>query len=788
MKRILLAILFLSSAVNLYGQSCVGESGYVHWNIWMNFGFEPDSSDMSIMDVYPEYPDQQNVLGSLQTPRRFNNYYASLIRGYISVPATDDYYFNVVGDDDTRFYLSSDESRDNLDLIARVYNYAAYENHYDTTIQTSQLIRLTAGQNYYFELHHFEGSGDDHATVYWRAPNSPDTDTVWQVIDHNYIKAYDCQGNCAPKGTACNDGNSATTNDQEDGFCNCVGEYPKTTACIGEREKVDAYYFDNIDGSYVEYDLLNAPNFPLVPDRQETLEGAYGPLETYVNDNYGTLVQGYLTVPVTGVYNFNITGDNQTFFYLSSDDNIANKQSHQALVYHNSGEVEHDRSSFQNIGPLTLEAGQFYYYEFRHKESGWRDFFSLHWKTPWQNTWKLVPKFYLYDYDCELSCVAEGTPCDDGNIYTNNDQYDANCNCVGTPCSGSDCDDTMAKYSFYEPAGSTGKNMTTAANSWETCGSSLATNPNPARASQQRWIMYDFDQKYRFQGSRVWNYNVSGQTDKGFRQVYVDYSEDGVSWTALGGLYNWPQAPGILDYGGFVGPNFNDVKARYILISAANNHGDPLCYGFSDISIDAIHCDDKDTPCDDLDPLTSYDKFDDNCNCKGVDIKCASDTILLARETLADPEFEARMHIESRALVPSTENISFTAGNSIVLLPGFEVDNSGVFRAEISDCLQAAFVANQEASKKRDEEGSSMITSVEERHRKEVIFRLNEPDMVALKLKDAKGNTLVTIIEDELEILGTYTKYIPTNRLRRGTYTVELTINDNLITETFEVN
>ncbi|KPM48948.1 PA14 domain-containing protein [Jiulongibacter sediminis] len=790
MKRTLLSLfLLVGFAHSLSAQSCVGESGYVNWSLWMNFSSQPDSADLSVMENYPEYPDQQNILGSLQTPANFNNYYASLIRGYISVPVTATYYFNVVGDDDTFFYLSSNESRNNLIERARVTGYTSSGQHNKYPEQTSGLITLNAGQNYYFELHHYEGGGSDHATVYWRIPDTPDIDTVWQVIDYNYLKAYSCDGSCPPRGTLCDDGNAQTTNDRQDGFCNCVGEYPKPSSCVGESGKVEAYYFDNIEGNYVEYDLVNSPNFPLVPDRAETLAGAYGPLQPYTRDQYGSLVQGYLTVPVTGQYSFNITGDNQTFFYLSSDHNIANKQSHQALVFYGISEADHANSSFQTIGPLTMEAGKYYYYEFRHKENGWRDFFSLHWKTPWQQNWKRIPKFYLFDYDCEISCITQGTPCDDGNIYTNNDQYDANCNCVGTPCSGPDCDDTLAKYSFYDPAGTTGNNITTTENSWESCGTGLGSNPNLARAGNSHWIMYDFDKKYKFQGSRVWNYNVTGETDKGFRQVYVDYSVDGVNWTALGGVYNWPQAPGNVDYGGFIGPNFNDVKARYILLSSVNNHGDPLCSGFSDISIDAIHCDDKDTPCDDNDPLTSYDKFDADCNCKGVDIRCASDTIHLARETLADPEFKAKMHIQAQALVPSTENISFTAGNSIVLLPGFEVSNQGVFKAEIANCLQEAFVENQLTGKKGDEKTSGGILSSSEEvsQRKEVIFRLNEPGHVQLTLKDNSGNTIVIILDEELEVLGTYTKYLPTNRLPKGTYKVELKINTNLLQESFEV-
>ncbi len=789
MKKIVLFIICFTSITSLRttAQSCVGQAGQVQWNLWLNFPSFPDSTDLAAMESYPENPDLQVTLGSLSTPVNYNDYYASMIRGYITVPQTGQYYFNITGDDDVQFYLSTDESRHNLRKRAEVITWTNVGEHNKEPNQTSQLLSLTAGQNYYFEIHQFEGCCGDHMNLYFRRPGNPDTQITWQIVDYQYIKDYACQTNCPPRGTACDDGDPATSDDRQDGFCNCVGVSAPPTACIGERGKVEAYYFDNLPGNYVENDLINSPKFPLLPDRKELLKGAYGPLSPYTKEQYGTLVQGYLTVPVTGQYSFNITGDNQTFFYLSSNHDIANKQSHQALVMYGLGEAEHNSSSFQTIGPLTLEKGKYYYFEFRHKENTWRDFFYLHWKTPFHSSWKLVPSFYLFDYDCELSCVAQGTPCDDGNIYTNNDQYDASCNCVGTPCSGPDCNDTLAHYVFYEPAARSFTNLTTVANSWQSCSTSLP-NPNPARGSATHWIKYDFSSKYRFKGSRVWNYNVLNETDKGMRQVVVDYSDDGITWTPMGGTYAWPQAPGNSDYGGFIGPNFNDQKARYILITALNNHGDPLCTGFSDITFDAVHCDDKDTPCDDDDPLTSYDKFDSDCNCRGTDIHCASDTIELARVTLQDPSFGAIMRIESKSSVPSTQNISFTAGNSIVLLPGFEVQSEGVFKAEIANCIQAAFEENQQLSLLAKKKDPSFVSNNEENTRiKEVFFRLNQPGQVKLLLLDAKGSVLVTLIDEHYDILGTHRKYIPTGKLKKGTYVVELQINESTLKESFVV-
>lgn len=205
--------------------------------------------------------------------------------------------------------------------------------------------------------------------------------------------------------------------------------------------------------------------------------------KTNKKDDYGTYLQGFLTVPVTGTYEFNLTGDNQTYFFLSKNDSIKYKQTHQALVIYGVDEAEHNNNSFQSTAPLVLEKGK-YYYEFRHKENGWRDHFNLFWKTPFheRKEWKRVSNFYLYDYKCEIACIPASTLCDDGNPLTKNDQYNATCQCVGTPCTPPNCDDTGANYVPYDPAGHTKNLVSGAEYSWLSCNTTNA-NPNAARTS-----------------------------------------------------------------------------------------------------------------------------------------------------------------------------------------------------------------------------------------------------------------------------------------------------------------
>lgn len=784
-KYIFYLLVFLLISNFTQAQSCIGTAGQVKWSYWTGFTSFPDSTDLFALENYPSRPDGFQMLGSLKTAVNYTDYFVSMIRGYIKVPVTDNYIFNVTGDDKVIFFLSTTQSPVNKVKRAEVLTYTGQTEYTKEQGQTSQTIQLVGGQYYYFEMYNFEGSGGDFMNLQWRKASQ--TTVAWSIIDFNYIYDYACGQVCPPRGTACNDDNAQTTNDQQDGFCNCVGTYPTANACVGEKGLIEAYYYDNITGNYVENDLINAPKFPLLPDRKEKLNGAYGPLVPYAKDNYGTLVQGFLTVPVSGMYEFNITGDNQTFFFLSKNDSIEYKQYHQALVISGIDETDHKNSIFQNIAPLFMEKGKYYYFEFRHKENNWRDHFNLFWKTPFHEikNWKRVPNFYLFDYKCEVSCIAQNTLCDDGNPFTNNDKINGQCECVGTPCSGPDCDDSAARYQTYDSCSPTDNITTSREAGWVSCANTTP-NPNAARASNANWILYDFTDRYKFSTSRVWNYNVTGETDKGFKNVTVDYSLDGTTWQTLGTNYLWQRAPGVADYSGFSGPNFNDIKARYVLISAIDSWG-AGCFGLSKITFDATLCNPSGTPCDDKDPLTSYDKFDDNCNCKGVDINCANDLLKLDKTSLADGAFKAKKKIEAESMIPITKDISFTAGNSIVLLPGFEVKNSAIFTADIADCLQAAFAENQTQSKNSTKNTTDTTAlaanNTETTKLKEIIFRLTKPAQIKLSLKDANDKTVVLLVDHYSENIGTQTKLLPTNKLTKGIYWIELEVDEKVLRE-----
>lgn len=114
---------------------------------------------------------------------------------------------------------------------------------------------------------------------------------------------------------------------------------------------------------------------------------------------------------------------------------------------------------------------------------------------------------------------------------------------------------------------------------WLSC--EQTTNPNSAR-SQSHWIMYDLGFEYTLTTSKIWNYNLTGFTQYGFRNVVIDYSTDGENWTTLSEM-QFPEADGSADYTGFEGPDFNSSNARYVLITAIDAYNDSGCAGIAEV-------------------------------------------------------------------------------------------------------------------------------------------------------------------------------------------------------------
>ena len=124
------------------------------------------------------------------------------------------------------------------------------------------------------------------------------------------------------------------------------------------------------------------------------------------------------------------------------------------------------------------------------------------------------------------------------------------------------------------------RHSTTWFDAWTSC--ETKENPNPVHA-ESHWILYDFGQAYQLKESRIWNINDPSNLDNGFRRVHIDYSLDGVEWFSHGQI-SFQQGTGLNTYEGFEGPDFENVDAQFLLLTAVDNFGGE-CYGFGEIKI-----------------------------------------------------------------------------------------------------------------------------------------------------------------------------------------------------------
>ncbi len=125
---------------------------------------------------FPNAPDQVNQISSIES-KDLGDDYGVRLSGFIKAPASGSYTFYISSDDQSELYLSTDASPANKVRIAENPGWNNSRDWVGTDRRNaaspenrSAAISLTAGQSYYIEVLHKEGSQGDHVEVAWRKP------------------------------------------------------------------------------------------------------------------------------------------------------------------------------------------------------------------------------------------------------------------------------------------------------------------------------------------------------------------------------------------------------------------------------------------------------------------------------------------------------------------------------------------------------------------------------------------------------------------------------------------
>lgn len=186
--------------------------------------------------------------------------------------------------------------------------------------------------------------------------------------------------------------------------------------------------------------------------------------------------------------------------------------------------------------------------------------------------------------------------------------------------------------------------------SWLSCTTSL--NPNPLRGTSH-WIMFDFSFIHSLKQVQIWNYNHPDFLNRGAKDIIVDVSIDGVSWTHVQN-FTLTRSSGIANYLGETITDLGEIPARFFLLTILNNYGDS-CVGLSEIKIGV-----KD------------------------EIECVEDLHLTG--DLLSKKYYANNSLTTDGQLSINEILHLQSGHYIELLPDFLSFNGAELVLEISPC------------------------------------------------------------------------------------------------------
>ena len=256
------------------------------------------SYDLKELLMNPDYPnnyDESGLITNYQGPINIGDSHGSRVFGYIVPSITGNYTFNVTGDDDTRFYLSTDSSFINKSLVAYVDGWTNVSEHNKYGSQTSSSIYLVAGEKYYTELLHKEGWGGDHYQVYWRTP----TNSSWNIIPSANLEPI-----CFVE--ICNNGKD----DDFDGLVDCFDD-----ECSGQMVTSFTVVDENCGSGEGEIDLTpGSMDAPLSFQWSDMPITAHWTFEGTTDDVSGNLNHARYTSGSLSYSNDAIEGTNSAYF------------------------------------------------------------------------------------------------------------------------------------------------------------------------------------------------------------------------------------------------------------------------------------------------------------------------------------------------------------------------------------------------------------------------------------------------------------------------------------------
>ncbi|MBD0254694.1 MAG: Ig-like domain-containing protein, partial [Cytophagales bacterium] len=149
-------------------------------------------------------PTGTEELTALDAPQNIGDNYGARMRAYLKPPTSGAYTFYIASDDQSQLWLSTNNQSAGKAKLAEVTDWTSYGQWDKLGTQRSAAVNLVAGQEYYLEVLHKEGTGGDHVEVGWTGPGI----AAITIIGSPYLAPY--TGSDAPTGPAAPTGLAAT--------------------------------------------------------------------------------------------------------------------------------------------------------------------------------------------------------------------------------------------------------------------------------------------------------------------------------------------------------------------------------------------------------------------------------------------------------------------------------------------------------------------------------------------------------------------------------------------------
>ena len=140
--------------------------------IFQNIGTGTSVANLTNNTKYPGRPDQLIPLEDLAIGPNIGQSYGTRVRALLSPPVSGSYTFYIASDDNSELWLGTSSSATSAKVIAKVSGAVAAEDWTAQSGQKSASVNLLASRQYYLEVLHKEGAGNDHLAVAWTNPNT----------------------------------------------------------------------------------------------------------------------------------------------------------------------------------------------------------------------------------------------------------------------------------------------------------------------------------------------------------------------------------------------------------------------------------------------------------------------------------------------------------------------------------------------------------------------------------------------------------------------------------------